>query len=165
MRSNESAAQDAGRTRTYAGPTPNPLIIVSDRSSRLMVIVLVSCALTIAVTRLFLVLTGYPQIGGSTFHLPRSPGRTGVVPGGHHVARSAGPRGSCGRRNPNGSRVRSPSPAVPYAKFAGLSHRGCPLIVLADSPVLRWPSSAFSDWSNSASSSAPRSHPKGYARR
>jgi hypothetical protein len=35
-----------------------------------MVIVLVSCALTIAVTRLFLVLTGYPQIGGSTFHLP-----------------------------------------------------------------------------------------------
>jgi hypothetical protein len=69
MRSNESAAQDAGRTRTYAAPTPNPLIIVSDRSSRLMVIVLVSCALTVAVTRLFLVLTGYPQIGGSTFHL------------------------------------------------------------------------------------------------
>ena len=59
MRSNESAAQDAGRTRTLAAPTPNPLIIVSDRSSRLMVIVLVSCALTVAVTRLFLVLTGY----------------------------------------------------------------------------------------------------------
>jgi hypothetical protein len=34
-----------------------------------MIIVLVSCALTIALTRLFLVLTGYPQIGGSTFHL------------------------------------------------------------------------------------------------
>jgi hypothetical protein len=34
-----------------------------------MVIVLVSCALTIALTRLFLALTGYPQIGNSTFHI------------------------------------------------------------------------------------------------
>jgi uncharacterized membrane protein YwzB len=69
MRSTESSTPDAASTRTYAAPTPNPFIIVSDRSSELMVIVLVSCALTIAVTRLFLVLTGYPQIGGSTFHL------------------------------------------------------------------------------------------------
>jgi hypothetical protein len=69
MRSTESSAQNTGTTGTYAAPTPNPFIIVADRSSRLMVIVLVSCALTVAVTRLFLVLTGYPQIGGSTFHL------------------------------------------------------------------------------------------------
>src|SRR5688572_28944238 len=69
MRSTESSTPDAASTRTYGAPTPNPFIIVSDRSSELMVIVLVSCALTIAVTRLFLVLTGYPQIGGSTFHL------------------------------------------------------------------------------------------------
>ena len=55
--------------RAFADPSPNPFIIVSNRSSRLMLIVLVSCALTIALTRLFLVLTGYPQIGGSTFHL------------------------------------------------------------------------------------------------
>jgi len=34
-----------------------------------MLVVLVSCALTVALVRLFLVLTGYPQIGNSTFHL------------------------------------------------------------------------------------------------
>ena len=63
-----SAARRAtrgGHARTAA----NPLLIVSDRSRLLMVIVLVSCALTIALTRLFLALTGYPQIGNSTFHI------------------------------------------------------------------------------------------------
>lgn len=69
MRSTESSIQNAGPTRAYAAPTPNPFIIVSDRSSQLMMIILVSCALTVALTRLFLALTGYPQIGGSTFHL------------------------------------------------------------------------------------------------
>ena len=68
MKSTESAPA-AASTRTYAKPTPNPFIIVSDRSSRLTLIVLVSCALTVALTRMFLVLTGYPQIGNSTFHL------------------------------------------------------------------------------------------------
>jgi hypothetical protein len=68
MKSTESAPA-AASTRTYAEPTPNPFIIVSDRSSRLTLIVLVSCALTVALTRMFLVLTGYPQIGNSTFHL------------------------------------------------------------------------------------------------
>jgi uncharacterized membrane protein YwzB len=69
MKSTESSAPDVTSTRTYAEPTPNPFLMVSDRSSQLMVIVLVSCALTVALTRLFLVLTGYPQIGNSTFHL------------------------------------------------------------------------------------------------
>jgi len=69
MRSTESSIQNAGSTSTYAAPTPNPFIIVSDRSSQLMMIILVSSALTVALTRLFLVLTGYPQIGNSTFHL------------------------------------------------------------------------------------------------
>jgi uncharacterized membrane protein YwzB len=69
MNPTESPAQQATSRRTYARPTPNPFIIVSDRSSQLMVIVLVSCALTVALTRLFLALTGYPQIGGSRFHL------------------------------------------------------------------------------------------------
>ena len=69
MRSTESSIQNAGSTGTYAAPTPNPFIIVSDRSSQLMMIILVSSALTVALTRLFLVLTGYPQIGNSTFHL------------------------------------------------------------------------------------------------
>ena len=69
MRSTESSIQNAGPTSAYAAPTPNPFIIVSDRSSQLMMIILVSCALTVALTRLFLALTGYPQIGGSTFHL------------------------------------------------------------------------------------------------
>src|SRR5215210_3867683 len=68
MKSTESAAA-AASTHTYAAPAPNPFIIVSDRSSRLTLIVLVSCALTVALTRLFLVLTGYPQIGNSAFHL------------------------------------------------------------------------------------------------
>ena len=68
MKSTESAPA-AASTHTHAAPTPNPFIIVSDRSSRLTLIVLVSCALTVALTRLFLVLTGYPQIGNSTFHL------------------------------------------------------------------------------------------------
>jgi hypothetical protein len=68
MKSTESAPA-AASTHTYAAPTPNRFIIVSDRSSRLTLIVLVSCALTVALTRLFLVLTGYPQIGNSTFHL------------------------------------------------------------------------------------------------
>src|SRR3954449_12869652 len=57
------------RGRDPVRPAPNPFVIVSDRSRLLMVIVLVSCALTIALTRLFLALTGYPQIGGSTFHI------------------------------------------------------------------------------------------------
>jgi uncharacterized membrane protein YwzB len=69
MKSTESSAPDVTSTRTYVEPTPNPFLMVSDRSSQLMVIVLVSCALTVALTRLFLVLTGYPQIGNSTFHL------------------------------------------------------------------------------------------------
>lgn len=69
MKSTESSSQQSASTRSYAAPTPNPFIIVSDRSSRLTLIVLVSCALTVALTRLFLVLTGYPQIGNSTFHL------------------------------------------------------------------------------------------------
>jgi uncharacterized membrane protein YwzB len=69
MKSTESSAPDVTLTRTYPEPTPNPFLMVSDRSSQLMVIVLVSCALTVALTRLFLVLTGYPQIGNSTFHL------------------------------------------------------------------------------------------------
>jgi hypothetical protein len=69
MNSTGSSAEEVKSELSYADPTPNPFIMVSDRSSRLMVIVLVSCALTVAVTRLFLVLTGYPQIGGSTFHL------------------------------------------------------------------------------------------------
>ena len=68
MKSTESAPA-AASTHTSAAPTPNPFIIVSDRSSRLTLIVLVSCALTVALTRLFLVLTGYPQVGNSTFHL------------------------------------------------------------------------------------------------
>lgn len=68
MSSTESSTQDTS-TPTYAAPAPNPFLIVSDRSSRLTLIVLVSCALTVALTRLFLVLTGYPQIGNSTFHL------------------------------------------------------------------------------------------------
>jgi hypothetical protein len=70
MKTPESSTQQAASsTSRYAAPSPNPFIIVSDRSSRLMIIVLVSCALTVALTRLFLVLTGYPQIGNSTFHL------------------------------------------------------------------------------------------------
>jgi uncharacterized membrane protein YwzB len=69
MNPTESSARGATTGPVYADPSPNPFIMVSDRSSRLMLIVLVSCALTVAVTRLFLVLTGYPQIGGSTFHL------------------------------------------------------------------------------------------------
>src|SRR5215218_6135344 len=69
MKSTESSAPDVASARTYAEPSPNPFLMVSDRSSQLMVIVLVSCALTVALTRLFLVLTGYPQIGNSTFHL------------------------------------------------------------------------------------------------
>ena len=69
MKSTESSAPDVASARTYAEPSPNPFLLVSDRSSQLMVIVLVSCALTVALTRLFLVLTGYPQIGNSTFHL------------------------------------------------------------------------------------------------
>jgi uncharacterized membrane protein YwzB len=69
MKPTESSAQAAVSGRTFAGPSPNPFIIVSDRSSQMMLIVLVTCALTVALTRLFLVLTGYPQIGGSTFHL------------------------------------------------------------------------------------------------
>jgi len=69
MKPTESSTQAAVSGHTFAGPSPNPFIIVSDRSSRMMLIVLVSCALTVALTRLFLVLTGYPQIGGSTFHL------------------------------------------------------------------------------------------------
>jgi uncharacterized membrane protein YwzB len=69
MKTTESSAHQAASTTSYAAPSPNPFIIVSDRSSRLMVIVLVSCALTIALTRLYLVMTGYPQIGNSTFHL------------------------------------------------------------------------------------------------
>jgi hypothetical protein len=69
MNSTGSSAEEVKSGPTYADPTPNPFILVSDRSSRLMLIVLVSCALTVALTRLFLVLTGYPQIGGSTFHL------------------------------------------------------------------------------------------------
>src|SRR4051794_2851136 len=69
MNSTGSSAEGVKSGPTYADPTPNPFIMVSDRSSRLMLIVLVSCALTVAVTRLFLVLTGYPQIGGSTFPL------------------------------------------------------------------------------------------------
>src|SRR3954452_1537946 len=69
MNSTGSSAEGVKSGPTYAHPTPNPFIMVSDRSSRLMLIVLVSCALTVAVTRLFLVLTGYPQIGNSTFHL------------------------------------------------------------------------------------------------
>ena len=48
---------------------PNPLVIVSDRARLILTIVLVSCALTVALTRLFLVLTGFPQIGGSTYHI------------------------------------------------------------------------------------------------
>ena len=69
MESTESSAHQAASTNSYAAPAPNPFIIVSDRSSRLMVIVLVSCGLTVALIRLFLVLTGYPQIGNATFHL------------------------------------------------------------------------------------------------
>ena len=69
MRSTEPAAQESASTPAYAAPSPNPFLLVSDRSTWLMVIVLVSCALTVALTRLFLVLTGYPQIGNSTFHL------------------------------------------------------------------------------------------------
>jgi uncharacterized membrane protein YwzB len=69
MKSTESSAPDVASARTYAEPSPNPFLLVSDRSPQLMVIVLVSCALTVALTRLFLVLTGYPQIGNSTFHL------------------------------------------------------------------------------------------------
>jgi hypothetical protein len=69
MSSTQSPTQGTAPTRSYADPTPNPFIILSDRSSQLMLIVLVSCALTVALTRLFLVLTGYPQIGNSTFHL------------------------------------------------------------------------------------------------
>src|SRR4029453_5824946 len=69
MKSTKSSAPDVTSTRTYAEPTPNPFLMVSDRSSQLMVIVLVSCALTVALTRLLLVLTGYPQNRHSTFHL------------------------------------------------------------------------------------------------
>jgi len=68
MTTTGSAARRAARGGR-ARPAANPLVIVSDRSRLLMVIVLVSCALTIALTRLFLALTGYPQIGNSTFHI------------------------------------------------------------------------------------------------
>jgi hypothetical protein len=68
MTTTGSAARRATRGGR-ARPAANPLVIVSDRSRLLMVIVLVSCALTIALTRLFLALTGYPQIGNSTFHI------------------------------------------------------------------------------------------------
>ena len=61
--------KDGAARPSYADPTPNPFVIVSDRSPELMGIVLVSCALTVAFTRLFLELTGYPQIGNSTFHI------------------------------------------------------------------------------------------------
>jgi hypothetical protein len=69
MNSVESSTPQARSTPSYSDPTPNPFITISDRASRLMLIVLVSCALTVALVRLFLVLTGYPQIGNSTFHL------------------------------------------------------------------------------------------------
>src|SRR4029450_8270618 len=69
MNSAESSTPQARSTPNYSAPTPNPFITISDRASRLMLIVLVSCALTVALVRLFLVLTGYPQIGNSTFHL------------------------------------------------------------------------------------------------
>ena len=69
MNSAESSAPEARSTPSYSDPTPNPFIIISDRASRLMLVVLVSCALTVALVRLFLVITGYPQIGNSTFHL------------------------------------------------------------------------------------------------
>jgi hypothetical protein len=69
MRSTESAPQESASAPAYAAPSPNPFLLVSDRSTRLMMIVLVSCGLTVALTRLFLLLTGYPQIGNSTFHL------------------------------------------------------------------------------------------------
>jgi hypothetical protein len=65
----DSPTKDSAARLRYADPTPNPFVIVSDRSRELMVIVLVSCALTVALTRLFLELTGYPQIGNSTFHI------------------------------------------------------------------------------------------------
>ena len=69
MRSTESAPQESASAPAYAAPSPNPFFLVSDRSTRLMMIVLVSCGLTVALTRLLLLLTGYPQIGNSTFHL------------------------------------------------------------------------------------------------
>jgi hypothetical protein len=69
MTPTDSATKDGAARHSYADPTPNPFVIVSDRSPELMVIVLVSCALTVALTRLFLELTGYPQIGNSTFHI------------------------------------------------------------------------------------------------
>jgi hypothetical protein len=69
MNSVESSTPKARSTPSYSDPTPNPFIIISDRASRLMLVVLVSCALTVAMVRLFLVITGYPQIGNSTFHL------------------------------------------------------------------------------------------------
>ena len=69
MTSADSPTKDGAVRQGYADPTPNPFVVVSDRSPELMVIVLVSCALTVALTRLFLELTGYPQIGNSTFHI------------------------------------------------------------------------------------------------
>jgi hypothetical protein len=55
MNSAASSAPEARSTPSYSDPTPNPFIIISDRASRLMLIVLVSCALTVALVRLFLV--------------------------------------------------------------------------------------------------------------
>jgi hypothetical protein len=69
MTPTDSRTKDGAARHGYADPTPNPFVIVSDRSPELMVIVLVSSALTVAFTRLFLELTGYPQIGNSTFHI------------------------------------------------------------------------------------------------
>jgi hypothetical protein len=44
-------------------------LVLSYYAERYMVLLLVSFALTIALTRLFLEITGYPQIGNSEFHL------------------------------------------------------------------------------------------------
>ena len=68
MTTTGSAARRVSRG-DHARPAANPLVIVSDRSRLLMVIVLVSWALTIALTRLLLALTSYPQLGNSTFHI------------------------------------------------------------------------------------------------
>jgi hypothetical protein len=69
MTSGESTTGVGSSPVRIGPPVPNPFVIVSDRSRLLVVVVLVSCALTVALTRLFLVLTGYPQVGGSTYHI------------------------------------------------------------------------------------------------
>lgn len=49
--------------------TPSPAVVPRVTAVPSILLFSVACALTIALTRVYLVLTGYPQIGGAVFHL------------------------------------------------------------------------------------------------